>query len=221
MNSLSLRERGEGRGEGQTRAQRTLMLGLFLTALTSLTACGEREPGLSVSVTAEVASPLSFDTATLSIERVELVRCETARPWWRALSPISTAWAHGGADVEATDPRVVVAPVLVALTSAESQPIATFAPPPGAVCGVSLTFAPSTAEARAQGTTLFLEGAGVRQLSTRRYVVTKSFDARALDEAHPALTLRLRFEAAPLGADGDQTLAALLATVSVVADERT
>lgn len=181
--------------------------------LVLLAGCGVSEPGLSVHVTVQVGAPLSAQAASLAIEEVELVPCAVARPWWQALSPVSTAYAHGVEAANAT-PRRLVSPVLLDLTRAEAQDVAHFAPPPGALCAVKLTFAPSTADARAQGTTLFLEQPPVRQVSTKRYVVTKAFEARALDEASRELELSLRLEAAQ-GADGDETLRVMLGTLAL------
>jgi hypothetical protein len=187
-----------------------------VTAGLLVAGCGVREPGLGVTVRA-VVSPLggpALGLATLGLEQLELAPCPVARPWWHALSPLSTAWAHGAHD-PGSNPRLATAPVLVDLKSAAPQVLGELAPPPGAVCGLTLTFAPSTAEASSQGTTLLLEGPGFRQLSTRRQVVSRTFDARALDEAHRTLELEVRLTAGVPAGDGDATLGQVLATTQV------
>lgn len=176
--------------------------------LVLLCACGVREPGIEVTVTVQVTPLDGLDDATLAIEKVELFECSTAR-WWRWLAPVSTAWAHGG-DEGTSTPRVVTTPVLLDLRSAEVQPVVVVRPPPGKVCGLAFTFAPSTADAREQGTTLYVEQGSARQLSTKKLTVSRSFDALELDADHLDATLAWTLQMPTPGADGDATLQALL-----------
>ncbi len=179
-------------------------------------ACGSREAGIEVFVEAQVTSngDSRFTTATLAIEQVELIPCATAR-WWHALSPISTAWAHGDPSSAPTNPLVVRAPVLLDLQRAEVQALATVRPPPSSVCGLALSVAPSTADAPSQGTTLFLESPTFRQLSTRQLVVTHTLEPVLLDEAHRTAHFTLHLTTPNPAPTGDQSLTALLATLTL------
>ncbi len=177
-----------------------------------VSACGVREPGLEVHVSLVVDSPLDLDTATLALEQIELTACEVATPWWVPLLPISTAWAHGSGDVAAT-PRRLMAPVLIDLTAATATELGSFKPPPGPICELSLTFAPSTADAREHGTTLFFEAQGFRQLSTKRLVVSVPVSRLPVDESNRVQTLQLTLSPTSPLATGDASLEAVLASL--------
>lgn len=177
----------------------------------ALCGCGVREEGLEVFVNLCVEQPLdaSFTSATVAIEQVQLFPCVSV---WRWLSPIGTAYAHGGDDT--SDPRVLKAPVLIDLRVGELQPVATMHPPPGSYCGVAMTFAPSTVDARESGTTLYLESPSGRELSTRQLLISRSFDAVELDgDASKTLTLDYGLIMPPPSGIGDETLRALLDTL--------
>ena len=127
-----------------------------------LGACGVREDGLTVDVTARVLTP---GEGTWVVERVQLFECHSA---WRALSPISTAYAHGDGH---TDPREIEGVFTVSLGSPETQPLVTFTPPPGDVCGLS-----------------------VLVTSPQRRVFSFPFEARPLDADHRNLSLHLTLD---------------------------
>jgi hypothetical protein len=190
------------------------MRGLLLIFAVGAQACGVREEGLMTHVTVQVTPEKSgarYDTATLAIERLELSACREVR-WWQQLNPISVAWAHG--DELAASPAQRS---LVSLTLDTPQLVGTIYPPPGAYCALQLHFAPSTIDARSQGTTLLLEGAldgaPLLKLSTRELKVEVPLDHETLDATRRTLELRLLLTApSPMGAD-DDILEAAVATL--------
>jgi hypothetical protein len=185
---------------------------LALASLLFMTDCGVRESGLEVHVSAAVESPVRLQTATLALEQLELQRCEERSHWWSPLVPISTAWAHDVQD-GSTNPRRLEVPILIDLTRSDLIPIGSLTPPPGSICGLTLTFAPSTADAREQGTTLFLEGTGYRQLSTKRVQVSLPLDHLQVDEDHKVQSLKFKVGAFEPIPSGDASLTAVVGAV--------
>ena len=171
-----------------------------------LAGCGVREPGIEVGLALDVLTPqvTSLQAATVAIERVELRTCPQAR-WWQALSPLSTAWAHGTEPV--SSPRALVTPVLLDLRTAGPVAIGTVRPPPGTYCSLEVTFAPSTADVREQGTTLYLDAEALRQLTAVTRVIPVSLpqplrlDADQLDGS-----IVLELQLPEPGRDGADTL---------------
>jgi hypothetical protein len=177
-----------------------------VAALVMLSACAGREEGLVVPVTV-VVDGVSEDwaRATLSVEVLSLTPCVT---WWQRLSPVSTAWAHDTSDTP-LDPRTLAVPMVVDLLAREPQELGVLHPPPGEVCGVTLTLAPSTGTTRSQGTTLLLERPGALQLSTAHRAVTLSGPARSLNEMMRAQPLVLHVAFPGRQTTGDATIDAL------------
>lgn len=175
-----------------------------LALLLLLTSCAERLPGLEVQTSIRTTQTVALDVATIAIEEVQLNPC-VQQAWW---SPISTAYAHG---VEVhDDPRLVHAPLTVDLTNADSQLLAKFAPPPGEICSVRIGFRPSTADTKWFGTTVFLEGAGFRQLDTETRDVTLE-----IEPSIPNFSLELEATPPPAGTDAASTFEQFVSTLTV------
>lgn len=170
--------------------------------------CAYREPGLRVDVLLEVHSRASaaFDTATLSIEQLALELCAGQANWLQRLNPIGTAWAHSEDAQGSMNPRVSTESRVVSLQSGERQRLASLQPPPGAVCAVTITVAPSRSDSRSRGTSVLLEQAGFLQLSaatvTRRVPVADV----VLDEAHRSGELTLSADFFGPAGSGEETV---------------
>lgn len=178
--------------------------------MTLAAGCAARDGGIEVEVQARVEHPVGADlvVAAVALEQVALVPCVEASRW-RWLSPISTAWAHGGHGESPTGPLVVAAPMLVDLRTAEPQALAVLRPPPGRYCGLRLGFAPSSTDGAVAGSSLLMAGGGQPLRSARTASRVLSFEPRVFDAEH--LDGRLVVRLTPtLAATGDASFFALV-----------
>ncbi|MGV3623783.1 MAG: hypothetical protein ACO1OB_23405 [Archangium sp.] len=175
-----------------------------LALLLLLSSCAERIPGLQVTSSITLTQTVALDTATISLEELWLVPC-VQQAWW---SPVSTAWAHG-AELH-DDPRLVHKAMLIDLTRAEVQPLATWAPPPGEICQVKFGFRPSTADVVSFGTTTYLEGPGFRRLNTEARDVIVD-----LEPSMPNFQLQIEATPPPAGADAASTFEQFISSLTV------
>ncbi len=159
--------------------------------------CGSREEGvsveLSVHVSALAAAPdVAVSDASVRVTSVTLVPCETTvDKVWRALSPISTAWAqhdhshHGSA----------LQPVTVSLTGEPHQYLGMLMPNAGRYCSAQVELAA-------------LHVAGTRggvpfELGSSAERVVKFPVAVVLDEEHKSADLMLKLGPADLPIEPD------------------
>jgi hypothetical protein len=140
------------------------MKALVLVLLTS--ACAVREAGIEVDVSLTV-EPLPnagprLEGGLLSITGVRGVLCTEMMA---ALSPVSTAWAHGAhAHDDEASPLQADVRVDLDLLVAGTTPLATLRPPPGTWCALELQLSPSAST----GATLVVVAGEAN--STRRYL---------------------------------------------------
>lgn len=171
------------------------MRGALLCVL--LSACATREAGIEVEVSLAVgAVPTTgprLDLARLSLTSARGVPCTEVMA---ALSPLSTAWAHGAHTLE-TSPLLADVAVDVDLLTPATTPLATLRPPPGLWCALELGFARSTTDTAWGGTTLLVDAAdasaSTRYLSTSERHLQLLFMPLTLSEAqrHHHLTVGL------------------------------
>lgn len=160
-----------------------------------LSACATREAGLEVVVRAEVVKA-SSNPARLTLTSVRGVSCFEFLA--QRLSPISTAWAHGAhTNVEAS-PLHADVDVSFDLTQPSQPNVATLHPPPGTWCALEVTFGPSPSSEPWGGTTLLVDVAGRRYLSTGTRSVQLPFMARTLSASSRRLDLLMTIDATAL-----------------------
>lgn len=187
-----------------------------------LSGCASREAGIEVVVQAVVAN-VSTAPARLTVTSVRGVSCfEFMAQRW---SPLSTAWAHGAHPSVETSPLRADVNLSFDLSQATQPTVATLRPPPGTWCALEVSFGPSTAQEPWGGTTLFVELAGRRYLSTSARTLQLPFLGRTLTTSSP-LTLTVNLDAAPIASIDPaapdarrELLDTILASVSVSTSE--
>ncbi|MBK7857829.1 MAG: hypothetical protein IPJ65_04220 [Archangiaceae bacterium] len=196
----------------------------MLVALLWLAGCGEREEAVSVQVVAW-ATPLAaapgvvVEHGRLVVTAVALAPCETVgAKLWRALSPVSVAWAHAG---HTADPSEGFEGGEVMLTVGGSQRLGVLLPAAGRYCQAVLTLAPSATHPslHAHGEWPVAGASTPFALETRAERVVRLPISLALDDAHRDGALDLELGAVTMPVDlasataGDELLDAVAASV--------
>lgn len=188
------------------------LLGLALLVLGS--SCGERIAGVTVDVVAHV-SPLSaneslaVDQAHLRVSSLTLTACEgLGATLWRAISPVSQAWAHGG---ETQDAEGSLEPVVISLSEPGAQYLGSVLPLPGRYCEAELVLGPSSSRPslRVAGLRTVADSAAPFEVSTQAQRSVRLPIAVTLDEEHRVAQLDLKLGSLSLGSNVDAPDAAV------------
>lgn len=171
-------------------------------------ACGQREPGVSVTLTVHV-SPLegppsvAIARAVVGVTGLTLLPCDTTgAKLWRAVAPLSAAWAHGDHAPAELAPGAME-PVEIDLLTGSAQTIGVLLPFARDYCEAELAFAAEPGQASLRVLGAHLDGGAWLpfELTTQTDRRVRFPVALQLDDVHPAATLELELGPALLPAD--------------------